>query len=329
MRVGFVISNASTVTPTHSTMHIARAVLAAGHGACFIEPWDFELAPGGRLLARVQWFEAADRSIVELVDALSRRVALRRVVELDHLDRLLLRMNPLDLSALTFAQHARARGVCVLNDPVDLLRTAHKSFLAELTDVSVPETLVTRSFSAAERFASGLPEGVVLKPARACGGKGVALVHGRRRAQLEPAFEAAAAAGDGYVVVQEYLSEAAEGERRILWLDGALIGAYRRERPPRDFRHNLKVGGVPGPTSIDAADRVLLAPLGPHLRRSGVWFAGVDVIGRRIVEVNTLNPGGVHYAEEFGDGGVAARIVHSLESRDPSANTNQSMKAVS
>jgi glutathione synthase len=177
-----------------------------------------------------------------------------------------------------------------------------------------PATLITRSLSVAEQFTAGIEAGVVVKPARSCGGRGVTLVRGRRRMALLPdaLAHAGSQSGDGYAVVQEYLPEAAAGEKRLLWLDGRLLGGYLRMRAPGEFRHNLKVGGLPEPCPVTDRDQELAATLTPHLRRDGIWFAGIDVIGGRVVEVNTLNPGGAHYTSQFTGLPVARQIIDSL-----------------
>ena len=313
MRLGIVITSAAAAVPTHTTVHVAHAALRAGHVVRIFEPWDFEVDERGRLRGRAHCFDAPTESREALVEALVARTSLRRSVEVDRLDILLLRMNPLDLAVLAFAQLAEDAGVKVLNPPAAVLRTSHKSWLATLPGVQAPLTVVTRSRATVERFASACEAGVVLKPARSCGGKGVTIVRGRQRRSLDGAMAAATRVGDGYIVAQAYVPEAVVGEKRLLWVDGEVVGGYLRRRAPGELRHNLKVGGQPHPTTITEGDRRTAAALGPHLTRAGIWVAGIDVIGDRVVEVNTLNPGGVHYTAHFSGDDVAARLVASLE----------------
>lgn len=317
MRIGIVLSNATAAAPTHTTVVLAWEVLRAGHSLRVFEPWEFEVDERGRLAGRAQVFEAPVASAAELAGQLVARQGARRTVEVDRLDVLLLRANPFQDAIVTFAQHAQAAGVRVLNDPRALLRTSQKGFLATLPGVPKPRTLVTRSPSSAEAFAWGCPEGVVVKPARSCGGRAVVRLRGGRQADAlrQAVASAGLASGDGYAVVQEYLPEAPEGEKRLVWLDGQLLGGYLRRPAPNDFRHNLKVGGTPHPVELDAADHALAEALTPHLLAERVWLAGIDVIGGRVVEVNTLNPGGVYWSETLGYPGLAARVVASLEPR--------------
>ncbi len=316
MRLGFAISRAGSIEPTWTTAHIACKALERGHSVRFIEPWDFEVDPLGRLVARSHALDPEEGAVTpeELCRQLQGRLARRRFVELTRLDALLLRINPLDLAVVTYAQAARKAGVVVLNDPATLVRTSHKSFLAQLQGIPKPRTLITRSRATALSFADD-EDRVVVKPARASGGRGIALVKGRGGRAVEQAFEVARSIGDGYVVIQEYLPEAEQGEKRLVWLDGQILGSYVRQRAAGEFRHNLKCGGVPEAGDPTPEDLKLLDALTPQLREQGIWFAGIDVIGGRVVEINTLNPGGLHLSQAFAERDLAEPIITSLQAR--------------
>lgn len=317
MRIGIVLTRAAAALPTHSTLHLAEAIVAAGHGLRVFEAGDFEIDPRGRVRGRAFVVDGAGHappSREALAAGLAQRTIPRRSVDVDRLDVLLLRNNPLDTAVLTIAQLVADRGVRVLNDPVSLLRASNKAWLATLAGVPRPKTLVTASLAAAEMFASVCSHGVVLKPARSGGGRGVSVFPRRGRGDaIAGAFDLASEQGDGLVVVQEYVPDADAGEKRLAWLDGELIGAYRRMRAPGELRHNLKLGSRPQPCEIDASDRAVAEALSPHLRDAGTWFAGIDVIGGQCVEVNTLNPGGLHWASTFSGRPLGAVLVRALE----------------
>jgi glutathione synthase len=116
---------------------------------------------------------------------------------------------------------------------------------------------------------------------------------------MDDAFDEASAVGDGYIVVQRYLIAADEGEKRLLWLDGDLIGGYLRRRAEGEFRQNLKQGGIAEPTQVTERDRRVARSVNAALARAGVRFAGLDVIGGHLVEVNALNPGGTYHTDRL------------------------------
>jgi glutathione synthase len=314
MRLVIAVSRTSSLEAYYTTVHIAHEALLRGHPVRVVEPWDFEIDEGGRLVTRAHALDSPPDTREALVMLLAERRALRRYVEITPSDVLLLRVNPLDPAVLAFAHLAQKAGATVHNDPSTLMLTGHKGYLATLAGVPRPATLITRSRATALLFAEGQREGVVLKPARASGGRGVSLVRPASGARsFESAFDAARRRGDGYVVVQEYLPRAEEGEKRLVWLDGELIGGYLRTRAPGDFRHNLAQGGSPQPCSIGPEDHALLATLSPYLLHDGVWLAGIDVIDGRVVEVNTLNPGGVHYGDSMRGTDMAGVIIDRIE----------------
>ncbi len=311
MILGIAIPRTTSLDVTWTTVHVARAALARGHRVRFVESWDFEVDDRGQLVARAYAFEPGQVSAETLVDGLQTRTAPRRYLRIDSLDVLLLRANPFDPTLLAFAEMAKARGVDVVNDPSALLRLSSKAWLASLPDVPTPATLVTQSLAMAEVFYEKHRRPVVLKPARGSGGQGVTLVRRRDRAGLEGAFERARAGGE-HVVVQTYLEEAEQGEKRLVWMDGLVLGGYLRTRAEGEFRHNLKQGGEAVPTTITSAELAVVARLTPHLLASGVRIVGIDLIGQSIIEVNALNPGGAYHADRLHGTDVAGMIVDLL-----------------
>jgi glutathione synthase len=311
VRIVFAISRAASVDETWTTVHLARIALQRGAQVRFVEPWDFEVDPTGRLIARAHAFDAP-ASAEQISSALVSRRAVRRYVDLERIDLLMLRAAPLDLPLLTFSMLAKERGVRVTNDPTGLLAVSHKGWLATLPDVHTPRSLVTRSRASCHVFSQSEPGGVVLKPARGSGGRQVSFVPHNDGAALDAAFELAREGGDGYVVAQSYLPEAADGEKRLVWLDGTVIGGYLRRRAPGEFRHNLKRGGQAEPTTITEAELELGTQIAPHLLRAGVRLAGLDVIGGHVIEVNALNPGGAFHADRLTGSRLGDLIVDRL-----------------
>jgi glutathione synthase len=314
LRLGLAITRASPVEPTWTTALIACAWLGAGHSLRVIESWDFEVSVQGQLCARAHCFDPSHQWTAEnFCQALRRRTAPRRLIQLRDLDALWLRINPLNTGVLTFAEGAAALGVPSIPSALTLMLTAHKSYIASLADVPRPPTLVTRSRAAIHAFYEGLDTGMILKPARGSGGRAVFRILPNRIDNLDHAIDRVRVHGDGYLVAQQYLPEAEAGEKRLLWLNGRILGAYLRRRAEGEFRHNLAQGAQPIPCEITKEEQASCAALTPHLLRADVWLAGIDIIGSQIVEVNTLNPGGLHWIQELGARDHSAEVVASLE----------------
>jgi len=308
VRIAFAITRAAAVGSTWTTASLAQVALSRGHSVRFVEPWDYEVDFRGRLVARAHAFDHPT-SAERLAHLLASRKASRRYVDLERIDLMLLRASPLDLAVLSFAQFVKERGVRVVNDPSGLLRVSHKGWLASLPGVRIPETLVTRSRASTHLFASAQYDGVVVKPARGSGGRDVARIEHGETSALDEAFDRARDGIDGYVVVQRYLTEADGGEKRLVWLDGEIIGGYLRQRAPGEFRHNLKRGAIVERTEITDHDRTAAAAVTPHLLAAGVRLAGLDVIGDYLTEVKAMNPWRAFHADRTSGSRLAELIL--------------------
>lgn len=322
MRIGFAISRAGAVDSTWTTVALAAEALSRGWELAFIEPFDWVVDPDGGVRARCH-FVKKRLGTEELARILVHRLADRKRIDVSKLDLLMLRANPVNADVMAFARLAWERGVSVVNDPAALLTVAHKGWLAAQPDVPTPRTLVTRSKADAASFLLDLPEGAVVKPARGSGGRGVSRVARRDVGALDRAMDAAMATGHGHVVVQAWVPESEHGEKRVIWLDGEVIGGYLRQRAPGEFRHNLKRGAVPHKTRITDSELAAVAKLSPKLQAAGVRLAGLDLMGAWITEVNALNPGGIHHSDRLSGTQLAQPVLDRLVQPGPVAPPSQ------
>lgn len=311
MRIGMIITRAAALDVTWTTIALACAALELGHDVRIIERSDLEIDTSGRLVARAHAFEPPALSPERIAQDLRQRLSRRCFVDLERLDLVMLRSAPLSPDLLTFAQIARDRGVRIVNDPDGLARVSNKAWLASLRGVPMPATLVTRSAGAASVFYRAQRTGVIVKPSRGSGGRDVERIPPGQGSRFEAAFMACRRS-DAHVVVQAYLRAAERGEKRLLWLDGQILGGYLRSRAPGEFRHNLKRGGLASPAKVTAEECALLEPLREPLIRAGIRFAGLDLIGRHLVEVNAVNPGGTFHTDRLSGSTHARTVVAAL-----------------
>lgn len=315
MRVAVIVSSVKVIDASWTTAHIIDAMTRLGHTVRLLEPTDLELTSAGRLVTRAWCIDEPSESVEALSTLIQSQTAPRRYVELSNIDLLLLRVNPLPGYLLQLLLMAADQGTICVNHPGGLARTRGKAWLASLSGVPRPDTVLTASPASAQAFARTQNGPLVVKPTQGSGGRGVRLVPAGDDQALEKAVIQARTFG-GQAIVQAYLPEAEAGEKRLFWVDGELLGAYQRNRTSGEFRHNLKQGAQPSPCAVDEADRRICAAVTPHLRRNGIVVAGLDVIGGQLIEVNTLNPGGVHWSDHFSDspqGSLATQVVRSLE----------------
>ena len=229
MRIAIVVTNVRSSTRPGPRPSGPRRAGCRAH-LRIIEAHDFEITSTGRMVARA-W--CIDRPIASGRDRSHhlQRAMERRYVELTACDMILLRVNPLPWHILQLATMASAEGVPVINHPAGICATRGKAWLASLTDVPTPPTLVTSTRGSLQQFAEQYPGKLVIKPATGSGGRSVQLVDPRRPGALQRGFEIARAAG-GPVVVQAYLRKARRRKASCLgWR--RLLGGYLRTRTRR------------------------------------------------------------------------------------------------
>ena len=315
MRIGFVVNRLRHLRSSYTTVHLAAAAARMGLQPLFLDSDGLTLDPGDRILARAHAVRGTDWNHRSLTQAARRGQLPQGLVDLEQLDAVLLRNNPIRRAVLDFGRALQRRGVLVLNDPAGIAAGSTKLYLEQLPDGLKPRTLVTGDRAVLQRFADDVAGPLVLKPVRGFGGKGVTLVEPGDAGGLDGALRAAKRGSEGYVVAQEVVSGAEQGDKRILLLDGDPMGCYVRMRRDGEFRHNVHVGGQPRPARMDDADRAICSALAGPLRRDGIFLAGLDVIGGRAVEVNVVAPGGVANVERTSGQPVARPIVEGLAQR--------------
>ncbi len=243
-------------------------------------------------------------------------------IEVERLDAILLRNNPFvqhpwaqDL-ALRFGAICERRGVVVWNEPRGLYRAADKLYLLELPREVRPRTLVTRDMDQLESFVAA-HQRVVLKPLGGSGGRSVFLVRAEETRNLEPI--AMTIRRDGFIVAQEYVPEAVEGDTRILLLEGkpmvveGRVAAVRRVRGGDDLRSNVHAGGKATRAEVTEAMLEVARTIGPRLILDGLHLVGLDLVGDRLLEVNVFAPGGLRAAGELEGVDFTSPVIAALE----------------
>jgi glutathione synthetase len=116
-------------------------------------------------------------------------------------------------------------------------------------------------------------------------------------------------------VVQRYLPAVREGDKRIILVDGEVVGAINRIPAAGEARSNMHVGGRAEPVGMTERDREICAAIGPTLRERGLIFVGIDVIGEYLTEINVTSPTGIREVKRFGGADIAALVWDAVEAR--------------
>jgi glutathione synthase len=199
----------------------------------------------------------------------------------------------------------------LVNDPAGLRNVNEKVFSLRLPHLG-PATLVTADMDdileRVEQWGRA-----VLKPTDAMAGRGVLILnHGDPN--LISILEITTSRGRDMVVVQQWVDAVVDGDRRIIVLDGQALGSVRRVACDTDFRCNMATGAVTVADRVTDDDRRICDELAPHLKREGIVFAGIDVIGGYLTEVNVTSPTGIREIDALSGTRLADDFVQWVES---------------
>ncbi len=220
---------------------------------------------------------------------------------------------PYDL-AYFYATHVLSlvsASTLVVNDPAGLRNVDEKLFATRFPDL-VPETLVSARIDELLSFRDKCGGEMVLKPLGGRGGEGVFhLTPGDRN--TNSILETATEFGTRRQIAQRFLPEIRYGDKRIILLEGRPIGAVLRIPRHGEFRANFHVGGAPARSEITERDREICAEIAPDLREHGILFAGIDVIGDFLTEVNVTSPTGVMEINALDDTRLELQVLAAVE----------------
>jgi len=208
---------------------------------------------------------------------------------------------------------AQAEGVLVVNDPRGL-RDLNEKLAALLFPQCCPPTLVSRDFAALREFVATQGH-CVLKPLDGMGGRSIFQVRDGDP-NLNVILETLTEGGRALALAQRYLPEIREGDKRILLVDGEPV-PYCLARIPQgnEFRGNLAAGGRGEGRPLSERDRWIAAQVGPELKRRGMLFVGLDVIGDYLTEVNVTSPTCVRELDQQFGLNIAGQLFDVIEAR--------------
>jgi glutathione synthase len=219
--------------------------------------------------------------------------------EICEFDVVLMRQDPpFDMAYIT-ATHLLEKvhpNTLVVNNPAEVRNAPEKLFVTGFPDVQ-PPTLITSDIDAIYDFRARHGD-MVLKPLYGGGGSGVARLKADDH-NLDALMELHAMIGREPVIVQKFIPAVVKGDKRILIVDGEPVGAINRVPAEGQVRSNLRVGGRAEAVDLTARDRELCTIIGPELKRRGLLFVGVDVIGDYLTEINVTSPTGAQQLKRF------------------------------
>ncbi len=291
-----------------STFAILLEAQRRGHDIFYYTPPNLALR-GDKLLARGHTLSVQDKAGDHY------KLAAPRVEDLSAWDVVLLRQDPpFDMAYIT-TTHLLERihpKTLVVNDPAQVRNAPEKVFVLDFLDL-MPATLVTRSLEDVQAFRRQYKD-IILKPLYGNGGASVFRIR-PEDTNLGSLVELFQTVFREPFMVQEYRPEVRHGDKRIILVDGEIAGAINRVPAKDETRSNLHVGGTAKPAKLTKREREICARLGPELKRRGLLFTGIDVIGDYLTEINVTSPTGIRQVKAFGGNDIAAMIWDAIEGK--------------
>ena len=216
-----------------------------------------------------------------------------KVLNLSSLDVILMRQDPpFNMSYIT-ATHILekiASQTLVLNNPFHVRNAPEKIFVTEFSKF-MPETLITREPDEITNFKKK-NKNIIIKPLYGNGGEGVFYIKDKD-SNFNVIMESFLNSNKEQFIIQSYIPEVKKGDKRIILIDGEVVGAINRIPAKNENRSNMHVGGKPVKTSLNKNDKLICDTISPHLKAKGLFFVGIDVIGNYLTEINVTSPTGI------------------------------------
>ncbi|MGR3714920.1 MAG: glutathione synthase [Shimia sp.] len=291
-----------------SSFRIAEEAQARGHELFYYSP-DKLAYEEGAVTARGHWMT------LQRVEGDHVALQPETLVDLSDFDVVWLRQDPpFDMNYIT-STHLLDRlmpDTLVVNDPFWVRNYPEKLLVLDFPDLT-PPTTIARDLGTIKAFKSKHGD-VILKPLYGNGGAGVFRLDAADR-NLTSLHELFTSFSREPLIVQKFLPDVRNGDKRVILVDGEPVGAINRVPAKGETRSNMHVGGRPEKIGLSERDLEICAAIGPLLKEKGQVFVGIDVIGDYLTEINVTSPTGIQELERFDGVNVAAKIWDAIEAK--------------
>ncbi|WP_293450002.1 glutathione synthase [Planktotalea sp.] len=291
-----------------SSFRLAEEAQSRGHDLFYYAP-DMLAYEEGRVTAKGHDFT------VQRIQGDHVHLGQERHVDLSEMDVIWLRQDPpFDMNYIT-STHILDRlhpKTLVVNDPFWVRNYPEKLLVLDFPDLT-PPTTIARDLETIKAFKAKHND-VILKPLYGNGGAGVFRLDANDR-NLTSLHELFTGFSREPLIVQKFLPDVSNGDKRVILVDGEPAGAINRVPAAGETRSNMHVGGRPEKIGLTERDLEICARIGPLLREKGQVFVGIDVIGDYLTEINVTSPTGIQELERFDGVNIAEKIWQAIEAK--------------
>ncbi len=329
MKICFVVNDVDTET-CGTTVYIMHEAFKRGHEVHIMGVGDFSFSHKEALSINSTHLpkSAQPKSPEEYLELLQGEKAKKKRIVAKDLDVLFIRNNPTEegssrqwaeQAGVAFGRMIQKEGVLVLNDAYALSYAfIDKLYFEELPTSIKPASIITRDKEEILKFFEENKKKMVLKPLEGSGGRDVYLID-KNEKNLNQIITNITE--QGYVIAQEYLPAAKEGDVRVLLLNGRVMekdgkyGIIKRVTGKGEFRSNFNQGGSADKSELTDDMKRIIEITAPKLISDGLFFVGLDIVKDKLIEINVLSPGGLDHFGEIGLPDFSDVIIDSIEKK--------------
>jgi len=327
MKLVMVVNNIMTEKDTNTTVHIAMAATNMGHEVWFTGVADFSYTPDERLIIRGRRVKSWNYlTTKKYLSDLQEDGYVEEELNAEDVDIIFLRNDPAEdektrpwaqYAGIIFGRLAVSRRIIVLNDPDGLSKSINKLYFQTFPESIRPKTLITRDREKIKQFYEKHNRMMIIKPSVGSQGRNVFLVTPEDLPNLDQLIDTVLE--HGYVVAQEFISEIKNGDTRLFMLNGRILeiegvyAAFRRVPKEGTIRTNIHAGGIYKKAEINEEIIKIAEIVSPKLIQDGIFFAGLDIVEDKLLEVNVFSPGGIDKVMLLEGIDFSPYIVRALE----------------
>ncbi|MEX2514493.1 MAG: glutathione synthetase [Cyclobacteriaceae bacterium] len=325
MKIGFVVNQIIMEEAWYDTTLLTYTAAHKGHEVYIMGVGDLSYLEDGQMGAcAVKAPQLKTRNLENFLKQIQDPKREKKIISAKDLDVLFLRNNPCEdfgerawakTAGMIFGQIAVLNGVLVLNDPYSLMTSFNKMYFQHFPEEVRPRTIITRDVEEIKGFFEKEKGKIVVKPLQGSGGKDVFLLD--NSTNLNQIVESINRSD--FLIAQEYLPDAKNGDTRVIMLNGKILevkgkpAMMQRVNKSDDIRSNIHAGGKATKAKLTSSIQKLCQIVGPKLVQDGMFMAGIDIVGDKIMELNLDSPGGVVSMEDLEKEKFAEEIIQKIE----------------
>ena len=320
MKICFIMYPWERINPKQdSTLRMIHELCIRGHEVAITHPPNLTIRDSVTL-SLCKTITTKDKVTSNIPFFYKSVIFLEEMKPLKDFDVIFMRDNPpMDPLVLNFLDSIKD-DVFILNAVDGLRETNNKIYTAAYYDPKrelIPATHVSKNIDYLLRIIEESEnDKMILKPLDGYGGSGVIIIEKSAMQNIKSLLDFYIHRTEGkssYVILQEYVEGAEEGDVRVLMLNGEPIGALRRRPAKGDARSNISAGGTVEKYKLTKSDKILCKKIGEKLVRDGIYYAGLDLIGGKLIEVNVMSPGTITDINKLNNTKIQRKIVDYLE----------------